>query len=281
MVKKLKPTTSSKRGSTRIEFRKHLTRAKPNKKLTMGRKAKNARSAGKISVRHRGGGHKKKLRDVDFNFKKVDVPAVVESIEYDPNRSGFIALICFKDGEKKYILASQSVSVGDEIISSTNAPLKAGNRTLLSQIPVGSFVYNIELQPGGKAKIARSAGNRAQVVAHDSGYTHLKMPSTEIKKVLGRCFANIGAVSNEEHRLVVSGKAGRSRWLGRRPIVRGVAMVPASHVHGGGEGHTGRAVKRPRTKWGKPSGSGQKTRKPKKYSNHTIISRRRVGKRRK
>lgn len=281
MVKKIKPTTPGQRGATKVEFKKTLTSSHPNKKLTKGGKSQSARSAGKISMRHRGGGHKRKFRKIDFTFNKTGIPAKVESIEYDPNRSGFIALVCFKDGERRYILAPKSVSVGDEIVCSEDAPIKPGNRTALSNIPVGSFVYNIELQPKGGAKIARSAGNYAQVIAHDAGYAHLKMPSTEIRKVLEKCFASIGAVSNEEHKLVVSGKAGRSRWLGKRPVVRGVAMVPVSHPHGGGEGHTGRAIKRPRTKWGKPSGSGQKTRKPKKYSNNSIISRRRVGKRRK
>jgi len=280
-MKKVKPTTPGQRQVSKIDFRKRLTASSPYKKLTKGYKQGQGRSGGKISVRHRGGAHKKRFREIDFKYDKKDIPAIVETIEYDPNRSGFIGLICYKDGERRYVLLPQSVSVGDEIITSEKAPRKVGNRVPLHKLPVGTFVYNVEIKPGDGARLARSAGTHLEVVAQEGVHTHLKMPSTEIRKVPSRSWASIGAVSNEEHKLIVKGKAGRSRWLGKRPVVRGVAMPASEHVHGGGEGHTGRAVKRPRTKWGKPSGSGQKTRKSKKYSNNLIVSRMKVGKKRK
>lgn len=236
-------------------------------------------SAGRITVRHKGGGHKRRFRDVDFLFDKIDIPAKVISIEYDPNRSGYIALISYKDGEKRYILAPKSVKVGQTILTSAEAPVLPGNRLPLGGVPVGTFIYNIELKPRGGAKLCRSAGNYAEVVAQDGGYTNVKLPSSEVRKIPGNAWASIGEVSNDEHHLEKLGKAGRSRWLGIRPTVRGSAMNPVDHPYGGGEGRQGRGLRRAKSLWGKPTGKGQKTRSPKKYSNRLIVSRRKVGKR--
>jgi len=263
-------------------YRKVLSGAKkPYKKLTTGFKRGVGRNnAGRITMRHRGGGHKRKFREIDFKYDKIDIPATVETIEYDPNRTGFIALLKFVDGERRYILAPKSVAVGDKLIFSENAELKPGNRMPLAKIPLGTFVYNIEFKPLGGAKIARSAGNYAEVVARDGGYVNLKMPSKEIRKVLDKAWASIGEVTNSEHKLVSIGKAGRSRWMGKRPTVRGSAMNPVDHPYGGGEGKGGRGMRKAKTKWGKPAGKGQKTRAPKKYSNRLIVKRRKVGKKR-
>lgn len=265
---------------TRVSFKK-LTVSKPFKKLTKGKRRSVGRnSQGRITTRHKGGGHKRLYRNIDFLFNKRDIPAKIETIEYDPNRSGFIALILYADGERRYMLLPQSLKVGDQIIVSEKAPLKPGNRLKIKNIPIGTFVYNIELKPEGGAKLARSAGNHAEVIGQDTGYTLLKMPSSEVRKVLENSWASIGEVSNEERKLVNIGKAGRNRWLGKRPTVRGAAMNPVDHPYGGGEGKAGRGHRRARSKWGKPTGKGQKTRKPKKYSKILIIKRRRVGKRR-
>ena len=281
-MRKLKPKTPGQRGSSYVSYKKKLTTRHPHKKLTSGFKRGVGRnSAGRITTRHKGGGHKRRFREIDFKYGKRDIPARVETIEYDPNRSGFIALICYRDGERRYILAPQSIAVGDTILASAEAEIKPGNRLPLSKIPVGTFVYNIEIKPDSGAKIARSAGNHAEVIAHDAGFAQLKMPSSEIRKVSDKGWASIGEVSNEEHKLVVLGKAGRSRHMGIRPTVRGAAMNPVDHPHGGGEGKAGRGHRRARSKWGKPTGKGQRTRKPKKYSNVLIVKRRRVGKRRK
>lgn len=275
-----KPTTPSRRHMTGINYRDFLTASKPFKALTKGGKRGVGRNAfGRITTRHKGGGHKRKHRDIDFKYNKFDIPAKIETVEYDPYRSGFIALVCYNDGERRYILAPKSVKVGDEIVVSENAPLKVGNRLILKNVPVGSFVYNVEIKPQGGAKIARSAGNFAEVIAHDAGYVHLKMPSSEVRKVLETAWASVGEVSNDEHKLVVIGKAGRSRWMGKRPTVRGSAMNPVDHPYGGGEGKSGRGLRRAKSKWGRPTGKGQKTRTPKKYSNQLIVRRRKVGKR--
>lgn len=279
-MKTNKPTTPSRRHMTGINYRDFLTVSKPHKALTKGGKRGVGRNAfGRITTRHKGGGHKRVYRLIDFKFNKINIPAKVETIEYDPYRTGFIALVVYRDGERRYILSPKSIKVGDELIISEKAPLKVGNRLILKNIPVGTFVYNIEIKPQGGAKIARSAGNYAEVIAHDSGYVHLKMPSTEVRKVLDTCWASVGEVSNDEHRLVTIGKAGRSRWLGIRPTVRGSAMNPVDHPYGGGEGRQGRGTRRAKSKWGKPTGIGQKTRTPKKYSNKNIVRRRKVGKR--
>lgn len=267
---------------TVVSYKEKLSslKNKPHKQLTQGRRQTAGRnSQGRITMHYRGGGNKRTYREIDFTFDKKDIPARVESIEYDPFRSGFIALVCYKDGEKRYILAPQGMKVGDEFVVSATARPKAGNRLPLGNIAVGTFVYNIELKPGAGARLARSAGNYAEVVAHDAGYTQLKMPSTEVRRILSTAWATIGEVSNEEHRLITIGKAGRARHMGFRPKNRGSARNPVDHPHGGGEGRSPRGHRRQRTMQGRPTGKGQKTRGPKKYSNKLIVSRRRVGKR--
>ncbi len=278
-MKKYKPTTPGRRGMTAISYREILTAVKPLKSLVKGFKRGVGRNHhGRITARHRGGGHKRKYRLIDFKYDKKNIPAKLETIEYDPNRSAFIGVALYADGERRYIVVPQSLKVGDEFIVSEDAKIKVGNRLPLGKIPVGTFVYNVELKPEGGAKLARSAGNYIEVIAHDAGYTHLKMPSTEVRKVLSTCWATVGEASNPEHKLVTVGKAGRARHMGIRPTVRGAAMNPVDHPHGGGEGRAGRGHRRQRTKWGKPAGKGQKTRRAKKYSDKFIVSRRKVGK---
>ncbi len=280
-MKNYKPTTPGRRGMTVTSFKKVLSGNKAHKSLTSGFRRGSGRNAkGRITTRHKGGGHKRRYRTVDFKYDKKDIPAKIESIEYDPNRSGFIALVCYKDGERRYVLVPQSVKVGDSFVVSEKAPVKPGNRMPIGKIPVGTEVYNVELKPEGGSKLGRSAGNSIEVIAQDSPHTHLKMPSSEIRKVSNTVWASVGSVSNEEHRLTTIGKAGRSRWLGIRPTVRGAAMNPVDHPHGGGEGRAGRGHRRARSKWGKPTGKGQKTRRSKKYSSSSIVKRRKVGKRR-
>jgi large subunit ribosomal protein L2 len=264
---------------TTLSFKKVLTTSTPQKSLTTGfRRGSGRNNAGRITTRHKGGGHKRAYREIDFKYDKIDIPAKVLSVEYDPNRSGYIGLVAYRDGEKRYVLLPQSVKVGDTFVVGEGAPLSPANRLPLKNIPVGTFVYNIEIKQKGGARIARSAGVFAEVVALDKGYVHLKMPSTEIRRVSENAWACIGQVSNEEYHLLNIGKAGRSRWLGIRPTVRGSAMNPVDHPHGGGEGRQGRGLRRAKSKWGKPTGKGQKTRTPKKYSNVFIVSRRKVGK---
>jgi len=266
---------------TTISYGDVLTASEPYKPLTSGFKRSVGRnSQGRLTTRHKGGGHKRVYRDVDFTYSKVGIPAKVLTIEYDPNRSGFIALLAYADGEKRYGLIPKGLKVGDEIQSGEKAAIKPGNRLPLKSIPVGTFVYNVELKPQGGGKIGRSAGNYVEVIAIDGGDAHLKMPSTEVRKVKEECFATVGSVSNDENRLVNIGKAGRSRWLGIRPTVRGTAQNPVDHPYGGGEGRQGRGLRRAKTRWGKPVGKGQKSRTPKKYSNRLIVSRRKVGKNR-
>jgi len=281
-MKKLKPTSAGRRGMTVIEYKKLLTSTKsnPHKALTKGRKSTGGRnSQGRITTWYRGAGNKRKYRDVDFTYNKKDIGAKLETIEYDPYRSGFIALALYKDGERRYVLVPQSMAAGDEFLVSEKAKPKIGNRMPLGNVPLGTYVYNVELKPGAGARIARSAGNHAEVVAHDGGYTQLKMPSSEIRKIISTAWASIGEVSNEEHRLVNIGKAGRARHMGLRPKTRGSAKNAVDHPHGGGEGKSPRGHKRSRTKQGRPTGKRQKTRSPKKYSNQFIVSRRKVGKR--
>lgn len=282
-MKKYKPTSPGRRDMTAVSYKNVLTTTKnaPHRKLTTGGKSTGGRnSQGRITMHYRGGGNKRKYREIDFSYNKKDVPARIESIEYDPYRSGFVALACYADGERQYVLAPQKLKKGSEFVVSENAKVKVGNRLPLSNIPVGTFVYNVELKPGAGARLARSAGNYAEVVAHDAGYTQLKMPSTEIRRVLSSAWASVGEVSNEEHRLVRVGKAGRARKMGQRPKTRGSAKNAVDHPHGGGEGRSPRGHRRQRTKQGRPTGKRQKTRKPKKYSNKLIVARRRVGKRR-
>jgi len=280
-MKTYKPTTKSRRHMTGINYREFLTTNKPHKALLSGGKRDVGRNNyGRITVRHQGGGHKRLFRDIDFTYNKLDIPAKIASIEYDPNRSGFIGLAVYADGEKRYVLIPKSVKVGDTFMVGEKAPILPANRLPLRVIPVDTFVYNVALRPNGPALIARSAGNSAKIKAQEGDYTFIELPSTEVRKVINTAFASIGSVSNEENHLIVIGKAGRSRWLGIRPTVRGSAQNPPDHPHGGGEGRQGRGLRRAKTRWGKPSGKGQKTRAPKKYSNVFIVSRRKVGSKR-
>lgn len=279
-MKQYKPTSAGRRDASVIEYKKKLstTQSKPLKSLTRGKRSTGGRNSdGRTTAFYRGAGNKRTFRTIDFKYNKKDVPAKVEAIEYDPNRSGFIALICYADGERRYILAPQTMKAGDEIVVSEKAKPTNGNRLPLAAIPVGTFVYNVEIKPGAGAKMARSAGNFAEVVAQDDRHTTLKMPSTEIRKIVNSAWASIGAVSNEEYRLVSIGKAGRARHMGLRPKTRGAARNAVDHPHGGGEGRSPRGHRRQRTRQGRPTGKGQKTRSPKKYSNKMIVQRRKPG----
>ncbi|MFA5386642.1 MAG: 50S ribosomal protein L2 [Candidatus Paceibacterota bacterium] len=272
-MKQYAPTTPSRRHMTVVSY-KTLTEKEPLKSLTKKLKKYSGRNnSGRITMRHQGGGNNKVYRMVDFKQAKLDVEAVIEAIEYDPYRTAFVALILYKDGERSYILASSDMKVGDRIINSANAPLKSGNRLMLKNIPVGYFIYNIELMKGKGGQLARSAGSSIQILAHDDGFTHLKLSSGEIRKVKWDNFASLGQVSNAESNLITLGKAGRVRAQGIRPTVRGSVMNPVDHPYGGGEGRTQRGTKRPKTKWGKITG-GRKTRNKKKWSNTMIIKRR-------
>lgn len=280
-MKTYNPTTKSRRQMSHVSYKGVLTKSTPEKSLTHGfKRAVGRNSQGRITTRHKGGGHKRLYREIDFLYNKKDIPAKLTSIEYDPNRSAFIGLAVYRDGEKRYVVVPKSMKPGDTFVVSEKGELSTGNRMMLKNIPVGTFVYNIELKVGGGAKIARSAGIFAQVVANADGYTNIKMPSSEVRKVPELAYASIGTVSNEEHHLENYGKAGRSRWKGIRPTVRGTAMNPVDHPYGGGEGRQGRGIKRPKTMWGKVTG-GRKSRTPKKYSNVFIVSRRKTGKSRK
>lgn len=279
-LKTYKPTSPGRRGMTSLNYRELLSGHKPTKALVSGGKQTSARNnAGRITTRHKGGGHKKKFRTVDFRFEKKDIPARIDSIEYDPHRTAFIGLAVYADGEKRYTVVPQKMAVGDTFIISEKAQVKIGNRLPLAKLPVGTFIYNVALKPDADARIARAAGNYCEVVAHDGKYVHVKLPSTEVRKIPENAWATVGEVSNEMQRLVNIGKAGRSRWMGIRPTVRGTAMNPVDHPHGGGEGRQGRGLRRAKSAWGKPTGKGQKSRRPKKYSNVFIVSRRKVGKR--
>ncbi|MFA6050891.1 MAG: 50S ribosomal protein L2 [Candidatus Paceibacterota bacterium] len=280
-MKTYKPYTKSRRNTVTINYRDFLTKSTPEKSLTSGfTRGYGRNNRGRITTRHKGGGNKKLFRDVDFSYNKKNIPAKIVSVEYDPNRSGFIGLAVYADGEKRYVLLPKSVKVGTPFVVSEDAPVTVANRLSLKNIPVGTFVYNVELKPLGGAKLARSAGNFVEVIAQDLGYTLLKLPSTEVRKVKDTCFATVGSVSNDEHHLVNLGKAGRNRWKGVRPTVRGTAMNPVDHPYGGGEGRQGRGRRRAISIYGKPTGKGQKSRRPKKYSNKHVVSRRKVGKQR-
>jgi len=250
-----------------------LTKKKPERKLLLPLKKKAGRGvSGRITVRHRGGGVKRLYRVIDFGQEKLGQTGKVIALEYDPNRTAYIALIEYDDSEKRYILAPKDLKIGDEIICQEKAQIKNGNRTKLINIPVGNPVYNIELEPGKGGKIVRSAGASAKVIAQEPPYTHLTLPSKEIRKVSQHCFASIGQVSHSEKRFEIIGKAGRRRLKGWRPTVRGTAMIPPAHPHGGGEGKTPIGLKYPKTPWGKPA-KGVKTRK-KKWTEKLIIKRR-------
>ncbi len=279
-MKSFKPTTPSRRHTVLTPYKELLSgdqEAKPKALIRGEKRAMGRNNAGRITMRHRGGGNKKLLRLVDFKFDKKDIPAKVEAVQYDPLRTGFVALVCYADGERRYVLAPKKMKAGDSIITSEKAPIEVGNRLPLKNIPIGTQIYNVELQPNGGAKIARSAGNFVELIANDQGQAFLKMPSSEVRKVHEDCWATVGLVSNDQNKLRNEGKAGRNRWKGIRPTVRGTAMNPVDHPHGGGEGRQGRGLRRAKTKWGKPSGKGQKTRSPKKYSNVFVVTRRVVG----
>jgi large subunit ribosomal protein L2 len=273
-MKIYKPTTPSRRGMTGIDF-SLLSRKRPEKKLIKYVKRHHGRSAssGEITVRHRGGGVKRLYRMIEFSQTKMNASAKVTALEYDPNRTAFIALIEYADKTIQYIIAPQDLKIGDEVIFAENAPLKIGNRTKLKNVPVGTAVYNVEFTPNGGGKIVRSAGSSAQVLAHDGDHVNLKMPSSEVRQFKGECFATIGMVSNPENRFYRVGKAGLNRHKGFRPAVRGSAMNPVDHPHGGGEGRQPIGLSHPKTPWGKPA-LGVKTRNRKKWSNKLIISRR-------
>lgn len=280
-MKKYKPITPGRRGMIKADDKQLTKKVRPFKKLLKTKKSRAGRSKqGRITVRHKGGGHKRKYRIIDFKrIDKIGMSAKVLSIEYDPNRSCFIALIEYQDKEKRYILAPQDLKKGDEIIANEKTSLKPGNRMFLKNIIVGTFVYNVELIPGQGGKIIRSAGGSAQVMAIEGGYAQLTLPSGEMRMVLEKSMASLGALSNPEHGFVKLGKAGKKRWLGVRPTVRGSAMVPADHPHGGGEGRAGIGIlKGPKTPWGKKA-FGVRTRKKKKYSDKFIIKRRKRKKR--
>jgi len=274
MAKKIyNPTSPGRREMTGVDF-SILTKARPEKSLTKGKKRTSARNnRGRITTRHQGGGHKKLYRLVDFKQDKYNISGRVASIEYDPNRTAFIVLIIYKDGEKRYILAPRDIKVGDTIITSENAPLQIGNRLMLKNIPVGAFVHNVELFPGKGGQLARSAGSSVQVMAQEGGYTQLLLSSSEVRRVPDTGYASIGSLSNAEWNTITIGKAGRSRWLGIRPTVRASAMNPRDHKYGGGEGRAQRGTRRPKTKWGQITG-GRKTRKKNKRSSVFIIRRR-------
>lgn len=270
-VRQLKPVTPGSRFASRPDFA-DLTTDKPEKSLTTAlRKSGGRNNTGRITIRRRGGGHKRRYRLIDFKRNKFDIPGKVATIEYDPNRSAYISLIHYADGEKRYILSPLDLKVGDPILSGENAPLKVANALHLKNIPAGLFVHNIEMEPGKGGQMVRSAGAAAQVMAHADGFCTLKLPSGEIRMVRENCMATIGQVGNRSHEQVVSGKAGRTRWLGRRPKVRGVAMNPVDHPMGGGEGRSS-GGRHPCSPWGQ-SAKGLKTRNVKKSSNKFILSR--------
>jgi large subunit ribosomal protein L2 len=274
-LKQFKPVTASLRGTVLID-RSGLWKGKPVKALTEGKSHSGGRNNhGRITSFFRGGGHKQSYRIVDFRRRKFDVPGVIERLEYDPNRTAFIALVKYADGELAYILAPQRVKSGDAVIAGVKVDIKPGNAMQLSSIPVGTIIHNIEMKQGAGGKIARSAGQFAQLVGKDSGYAQVKLMSGELRVVRGECMATIGAVSNPDNSNQSLGKAGRARWLGRKPHTRGVVMNPVDHPHGGGEGRTS-GGRHPVTPWGKPT-KGYKTRVNKR-TDSLIIRRRNKGK---
>ncbi|ABY30560.1 MAG: 50S ribosomal protein L2 [Methylobacteriaceae bacterium] len=271
-LKTFKPVTPSLRQLVLVD-RRELYKGKPVKALTEGKSSSGGRNnLGRITVRFRGGGHKRVLRNVDFKRREnLNVPATVERIEYDPNRTAFIALITFPDGKQSYILAPQRLSPGDKVIAGESVDVKPGNAAPIGSMPVGTIVHNVELKIGKGGAIARSAGNYAQIVGRDQGYVTLRLNSGEQRLVHGQCFATVGAVSNPDHMNISLGKAGRNRWLGKRPHVRGVAMNPVDHPHGGGEGRTS-GGRNPVTPWGVPT-KGKKTRSNKRTDTFILSSR--------
>lgn len=272
-IRKYKPTTNGRRNMTSSDFAE-ITTNKPEKSLLRPVKRKGGRNnQGKITVRHHGGGHKRQYRVIDFKRNKDGIPGRVATIEYDPNRSANIALIHYVDGEKRYILAPKGVGVGTEIMSGITADIKAGNALPLSNIPMGSTIHNIELKPAGGGQLVRSAGASAQVLGKEGKYVTVRLQSGEVRMILATCRATIGAVGNEQHELINIGKAGRNRWKGNRPTVRGSVMNPNDHPHGGGEGRSPIGRKSPMSPWGKPT-LGYKTRKKTNRSDKFIVRRR-------
>jgi len=273
-TRKYKPTSPGRRDMTVSDFAE-ITRSKPERSLLEPwRRSGGRNNTGRITSFQRGGGHKRRYRRIDFRRDKWDIPAKVAAIEYDPNRSARIALLHYRDGEKRYILAPVGLRPGDEVITSERAEVRPGNALPLSVIPLGSVIHNLELKPGKGGQLVRSAGVGAQLMAREGKYANVKLPSGETRLVLSRCLATLGQVGNTEHENVSIGKAGRTRWLGRRPNVRGVAMNPVDHPHGGGEGRTS-GGRHPVTPWGVPT-KGHKTRNRKKSSNRLIVKRRGV-----
>ena len=270
-IKRYKPITPGTRFKTVSSF-EEVTKKSPEKSLLVAIRHKAGRNAyGRITVRQRGGGNKTKYRIIDFKRDKDGIPAKVTAIEYDPNRTAYIALLCYADGEKRYILAPVGLTAGDTVVSGSDADIKAGNALPLADIPVGTFVHNIEMQPGRGGQIAKTAGAAAQLMAKEGKYAKLRLPSGEMRYILARCKATVGQVGNLDHELVSLGKAGRKRHMGRRPEVRGVVMNPNDHPHGGGEGKSPIGRPTPVTPWGVPT-LGYKTRKKRK-SNKFIIKR--------
>ena len=272
-IKKYKPTTPGRRGMTSLSY-EEITTDKPEKSLLEPLKSKGGRNNnGRITTRHQGGGHKRAYRVIDFKRNKDGVPARVATIEYDPNRSANIALLNYADGEKRYIIAPKGLTVGMTVVSGEGADIKVGNAMELKDIPEGTFIHNIELKPGKGGQMARSAGTSAQILGIEEKYTTVRLASGEVRRILSNCRATIGQVGNEDHSLVNYGKAGRMRWKGVRPTVRGSVMNPNDHPHGGGEGRAPIGRKGPVTPWGKPA-LGYKTRKNKKASDKLIVRRR-------
>jgi len=270
-IKSHKPTSPGRRFATNLDS-SETTRSRPEKRLTKGKTRSSGRNSdGHITSRHRGGGHKRRLRMIDFKRDKPDVPARVATIEYDPNRTANIALLHYLDGDKRYILAPVGLKVGDTVRSGERVDVRVGNAMPIGNIPLGTLVHNVELKPGYGAQMVRAAGTSAQIMAKEGKYTTLRMPSGEMRMVLSTCMATIGQVGNTDHSNISVGKAGRSRWLGVRPQTRGTAMNPVDHPHGGGEGRN--KGRHPVTPWGKPT-KGYKTR-GKKSSDRLIVSRRR------
>ncbi len=271
-LKTYKPITPGQRYRTSLSY-DDITREKPHKKLSKGKPYKAGRNSdGRISVRRKGGQHKRKYRLVDFKRDKMGIPGKVASIEYDPNRSANIALIHYADGDKRYILAPKGLTIGNAVMSGPNAPVEIGNALPMEVIPVGMSVHNVELQLGRGGQLVRSAGAEAIIVAKEGDYVTLKLPSGETRMIFKKCYASIGEVGNGDHMNTTLGKAGRSRWKGKRPKVRGVVMNPIDHPHGGGEGKTS-GGRHPVTPWGQPT-KGYKTRKKNKYTDQFIVKRR-------
>ena len=270
-IKKFKPTSAGRRQMTVSDF-SEITAAKPEKSLVVPYKKNAGRNAqGRITVRHQGGGHKRQYRIIDFKRLKDNIPAKVATIEYDPNRTARIALLNYADGEKRYIIAPNGLKVGDTVISGTDVDIQIGNAMPIYNIPVGSVIHNIELKPLKGAQLCRSAGASAQLMAKEGKYAHLRLPSGEVRLVLAECRATIGQVGNLEHEIINIGKAGRTRWMGIRPTVRGSVMNPNDHPHGGGEGRAPVGRKSPMTPWGKKA-FGLKTRKKKNITNKYIVT---------